>query len=323
MNEAKEQATSTIEPLPATSGGQFTKVVRNALSSTLGASVVATVVTPLDVVKVRLQAHVCPVGGSSPCEDPKHVGGSFDAARKIVRHEGVRGLWRGLNVTLLLAIPTTGLYFTLYEAFRERMSTSYPDMSKAVSAISAGALARIATATAASPLELARTTLQAGAGGPNATVLSVLKDLRRAQGTRALWRGLAPTLLRDAPFSAIYWSTYEGLKDPERSILPHRMFTHGSELGVYLGAGIGAGGLAAFCTVPADVIKTRRQALHRSKGMGLRTQEPTPFMIARRIVDSDGVRGLFRGAGPRVAKVGPACAIMMGSYEFFRRMFGG
>lgn len=295
-------------------------IFRNAISSTMGASVVAVTVTPLDVVKVRMQAHVCPVGGASPCDDPMHVEGSIDAARKIIRAQGVRGLWRGLNVTLLLALPTTGLYFTLYEAFHDEIHARNPEESKSYAALFAGASARIATSTAASPLELARTSLQAGVGGPNATVVSVLTQIRRTDGVLALWRGLGPTLLRDVPFSAIYWSAYENLKDPERSILPHRFFSSGNEFSVYLGAGIGAGGLAAACTVPADVIKTRRQA---SLMPGNPVQLPSPFAIARNIVQDEGMRGLFRGAGPRVAKVAPACAIMMGSYELLRKLLGG
>lgn len=297
-------------------------VIRNALSSTMGASVVAAVVTPLDVVKIRLQAHVCPVGGHSPCEDPKHVEGSLDAARKIVRSEGVRGLWRGLNVTLLLAIPTTGVYFTLYEAFREKIGNSFPEASKPASAIAAGAMARTAACSVASPLELARTSLQAGIGGPNATVLSVLKHVKNTDGWSALWRGLGPTLVRDAPFSAIYWSVYETLKDPQTSVLPKPLFASGTSYSVYLCAGIGAGGLAALCTVPADVVKTRRQASF-ARGADGRSVAPKAMTIARRIVSDEGIRGLFRGAGPRIAKVAPACAIMMGSYEIFRKVFGG
>lgn len=35
----------------------------------------------------------------------------------------------------------------------------------------------------------------------------VLKD-----GSKALWKGLPPTLWRDVPFSAIYWMGYEKCK---------------------------------------------------------------------------------------------------------------
>lgn len=323
MTSTSSPTSSFTEPPPSTPS-PFTKVCRNAIASTLGASIVSTVVTPLDVVKVRLQAHVCPVGGSSPCEDPKHVEGSLDAVRKIIRHEGIRGLWRGLPVTLLLAIPTTGLYFTMYESLRERISDKYPGISKSGSAISAGALARAFTAAISSPLELARTSLQSGFGGPSASVGSVLKQVVRTQGPLALWRGLGPTLLRDAPFSAIYWSVYEGLKDPQTSILPQHLFSQSSEFAVFLGAGIGAGGLAALCTVPADVVKTRRQAfvVPSVNVMNRNSVAPGTGVIMRRIVEKEGIRGLFKGAGPRVAKVAPACAIMMGSYEWIRKLLG-
>lgn len=32
------------------------------------------------------------------------------------------------------------------------------------------------------------------------------------EGVFGLWRGLGPTILRDVPFSGIYWAVYESLK---------------------------------------------------------------------------------------------------------------
>lgn len=80
-------------------------IFRKPISSTMG----TTVVTSLDVVNVRLQVHVCSIVGSSPCGYPLHVEVSFDDAPKVVRQDGIRGLWGGINVTLLLAIPITGM----------------------------------------------------------------------------------------------------------------------------------------------------------------------------------------------------------------------
>lgn len=284
-------------------------IARNAAASTLGASVVGLVVTPLDVVKVRMQAHVCPVGGVLPCEDPAHVAGMRDALQKIVRADGVRGLWRGLNATLALAVPTTGLYFTMYEAFMSQ-ATKTTSVSDGMSAVLSGGAARIVTATAASPIELARIKLQAGSSG---TVSSIMYRIYREDGIRSLWRGLGPTLVRDAPFSAIYWGTYEYLKDPRRSPMPHSLLSGDRDFTRYISAGIGAGTLAAFVTLPADVIKTRRQAAEHS------TAGPTSAIeIAKATIREEGFRGLFKGVGPRVVKVAPACAIMMGSYELFK-----
>lgn len=279
----------------------------------MGASVVALVVTPLDVMKVRMQSHVCPIGGVVPCAAPGHVDGMRDAFRKVVRADGVRGLWRGLSATLALAVPTTGVYFTVYEAFMARAAAS-PAVGDGIAAAVCGASARILTATIASPMELARVRVQAGYSGG---MLSILREVYVRDGPRSLWRGLGPTLIRDAPFSAIYWGVYEALKDPARSPLPEQLLVGEHTSSGYLAAGIGAGGLAAFITVPADVVKTRRQA-----SLGVANGPASPKEIARVILQEEGLRGLFRGAGPRVVKVAPACAIMMGTYELFKNYLG-
>jgi solute carrier family 25, member 39/40 len=39
------------------------------------------------------------------------------------------------------------------------------------------------------------------------------------------------------------------------------------------------------------------------------------------ILNEEGVRGLFTGLGPRLTKVGPACAIMISTYEIAKEVF--
>ena len=43
-------------------------------------------------------------------------------------------------------------------------------------------------------------------------ILSLLRTVYRIGGWRALWGGLGPTLIRDTPFSALYWSGYEAMR---------------------------------------------------------------------------------------------------------------
>jgi hypothetical protein len=49
---------------------------------------------------------------------PKYFNGTFDAFVKISRVEGVSSLWSGLSPTLVLAVPTTVVYFTTYELLK-------------------------------------------------------------------------------------------------------------------------------------------------------------------------------------------------------------
>lgn len=164
-------------------------------------------VTPLDVVKIRLQAqqrlllnskcflycnglmdHICPCGNGNGdwYRRPGHFNGTIvsynikyvdlikssrlfqDALVKITRSEGVRSLWSGLSPTLVLALPTTILYFVSYEQLRIRLKDWHNKKLKAGDIrdqpfwipVTAGSSARILAATCVSPLELIRTKMQ-------------------------------------------------------------------------------------------------------------------------------------------------------------------
>ena len=63
-----------------------------------------------------------------------------------------------------------------------------------------------------------------------------------------------------------------------------------------------------------DVVKTRRQVKgHVDKESVLKTM--------MKIAQAEGYQGVFRGAAPRLAKVVPACAIMMSSFVSFWRFY--
>lgn len=331
------------------------------LSSGAGALVVSLFMTPLDVVKIRLQTqerlyskkcflysnglmdHICPRTNGDPpvralhtqqeiCDckwfnRPKYFTGTTDAFLKISRTEGVSSLWSGLSPTLVLAIPTTVIYFTMYEqlkvcidsqrrAMRTQPSIISSETPKWVS-LSAGGLARLAAVTIVSPLELVRTKMQSQKM-PWSDVHKCLTELVKAQGVKGLWNGYTATLLRDVPFSALYWPLYEQSK----AIMNMYTSSRDSFL-VNFGSGAIAGSVASTVTLPFDVIKTIKQI-----EMGERDiMEVRPgrsrgnITIAKELIAEQGVRGLFAGLIPRLLKVAPACAIMISSYEFCKGFF--
>lgn len=150
---------------------------------------------------------------------------------------------------------------------------------------------------------------------------------RLASVTR-LWTGVGATLARDVPFSAIYW----GLVEPIRGGLLERwgqqqqtsLTLHATEqpqeqhnasgrevLAANLIAGIGAGAAAAVVTTPFDVVKTRLQ-------VGDVRVRQTGMAVLRRVVQQEGLGGLFRGWVPRAARTAPACAVVVASYEVLK-----
>jgi solute carrier family 25 carnitine/acylcarnitine transporter 20/29 len=64
-------------------------------------------VYPVDVVKTRIQ--------TDSDSQPKFRG-MLDATRKIVRQEGIRGLYKGLLPCLARAFPANAVTFLTYEA---------------------------------------------------------------------------------------------------------------------------------------------------------------------------------------------------------------
>ncbi|WFD17937.1 Carrier protein, mitochondrial [Malassezia caprae] len=287
------------------------------------------------------------------------MNGIWDGLLKVARAEGWRSLWRGLLPTLAMTIPSQVTYMSCYDIFRKSLlsiETPVPVLNSVrnrvteepllllidstcdmpcersepvlpvtvqqkkmplliVSLIS-GALARSISATLVTPLELLRTRLQASHG--RSSSLSVIRPLVeevQTHGVSVLWRGLSATLWRDVPFSAIYFTGYEagkvlltggGFGESQTSTFWH-------EFGSSFIVGAVSGSIAAMCTHPFDLVKTRLQAEQTQAGNSL-------FRVLQQIAARDGAKGLFRGLSPRLAKVAPACGIMIGAFEGVSRL---
>uniref|UniRef100_A0A8C1S712 Mitochondrial glutathione transporter SLC25A39 n=1 Tax=Cyprinus carpio TaxID=7962 RepID=A0A8C1S712_CYPCA len=303
--------------------------MQQMLASGTGAVLTSLFVTPLDVVKIRLQAqqtplyqgkcflycnglmdHVYVCQNMSSCSSwyktPTHFSGTVDAFVKITRNEGLRSLWSGLPPTLVMAVPATVIYFTCYDQLRDFLRYSMGYQGDHIPLI-AGGLARLGAVSVISPLELVRTKMQSRKL-PYSELMVCIRSAVAQDGCLSLWRGWGPTVLRDVPFSALYWFNYELVKTS---------FT------ISFTAGAVSGAIAAILTLPFDVVKTRRQIqLGEMEALGVSVKKPSStWNMMRNIWIDMGYRGLFAGFLPRVIKVAPACAVMISTYEFGKTFF--
>ncbi|KAI8377562.1 mitochondrial carrier domain-containing protein [Radiomyces spectabilis] len=281
------------------------------LSACSGALFTSFLVTPLDVVKTRLQSQA-----GHHLTNGLQFNGTWDGVTKIVRHEGTFSLWRGLSASLAMAIPSTVIYFVGYDYVREQTQksrfahTAIHDYSP----LWAGGMARAIAAATISPIELFRTRLQAAEGRQDfKSVLNGVVRMVEHNGFRSLWRGFLPTMLRDVPFSAVYWMGYEKIKHRLKAIDGYGEEDTLSNFQISFAAGASSGMIAAVLTTPFDVLKTQRQ-VNSSKDMSF-------TLITRRILADEGWKGFLRGVVPRVMKVAPSCAIMISSYEVGKLFF--
>lgn len=411
---AATNGTGTTAPQVVSQITEDVSVSQRMVSATLGSILTSVLVTPLDVVRVRLQsqsptnktnktspytshsiqnlknappnlgvtaccrevfwigqnAEICiagpgagTLGNAPPAEIDCAVEetrrrtftSTLDGLRKIARNEGTLTLWRGLSPTLMMGIPANIIYFAGYDWLRSDdrspIKRSFPDT---YAPFVAGTTARIAAASAISPIEMFRTRLQAtsGSGAGAGHFKETLEDLyhmTQVRGYSSLWRGLTLTMWRDVPFSGLYWWGYEEVKTllmdarkraQGQHILPaaqkQPLEPDAPTFIESFIAGATSGSLAAFVTTPFDVGKTRQQVFRHmgdtsppsavSGGNAVANLRPEQLSLPKfllHIFREEGMSGLFRGWVARCLKVAPACAIMISTYELGKKMARG
>lgn len=271
--------------------------------------------TPLDVVKTRLQ---------SQTKSHALYTGTFDALFKIPRQEGISSLWKGLSPGLLMSVPSTMIYFTCYDVLKNALTSDQQNSSMNFWAPAiAGSIARSAAAAATSPLEYMKTYIQVNSKVEFSQLFASLLGIKQQQQTtsrswfetiqaiRRLYTGLGITLLRDAPYAALYWVGYETLKQQAAALVPEVQNNASSMFVVDLGCGFVSGSLASALTNPIDVVKTSIQTKGPNKAQ-------TITRAVQEIYAVEGWRGFVRGMVPRVIRVGPNTAVTVSFFELFK-----
>jgi len=319
---------------------KLNRLERAIVSSSCGALLTSFLMTPLDVVKIRLQSqtrmmhkgdcfvyrnglmdHLCTCfNGPESWYNRKIPGGrytgTFDALFKIARAEGPSSLWSGLPPTLIMALPSVIIYFTAYDEIKKTLG--YHELHNPNTAIPmvSGACARLLAVTAISPIELIRTKVQSENMKYN-NVFKFIRDAVKEKGFKTLYRGWVPTIMRDVPFSMIYWLNYETAKT---LILKHQQKRTMDNYMTFI-CGATAGTIAAAITCPFDVVKTHRQVQLGEQQMVNNKGAVLTKDVIKEIYRTKGIQGLFAGVMPRIAKVSMSCAIMITTFEYFKKLF--
>ncbi|XP_040172502.1 calcium-binding mitochondrial carrier protein Aralar1 isoform X4 [Anopheles arabiensis] len=282
---------------------------RFTLGSVAGA-VGATAVYPIDLVKTRMQNQRT---GSFIGEVAYR--NSWDCCKKVIRHEGFLGLYRGLVPQLMGVAPEKAIKLTVNDFVRDKLTDKQGNIPR-WGEVLAGACAGGSQVIFTNPLEIVKIRLQVAgeiAGGAKVRALSVVREL----GLFGLYKGARACLLRDVPFSAIYFPMYAHTK---AAFADEEGYNHPLTL---LAAGAIAGIPAASLVTPADVIKTRLQVVARSG----QTTYSGVMDAARKIMAEEGPRAFWKGTVARVFRSSPQFGVTLVTYELLQRMlyvdFGG
>lgn len=283
------------------------------LNGAIAGSVGTTCIFPLDLAKTRLQnQRTVSQAGSQPAK--QLYKNMFDCLFKVARAEGIRGLYKGLGVNVLLVNPEKAIKLAVNDQARVFFGgrTSFLPLPYEMLA---GALAGLCQISITTPMEFLKIQMQiagrseAGAApAKSVSATTVAMQLIKQKGIGGIYKGLGATLARDVPFSCIYFPMFafinlKGYK--EDGSKPHPVHS--------LCGGLFSGMTAALAVNPLDVIKTRLQTLKRVEG---ETTYNGIVDCAVKVYRQEGFSAFYKGAVPRMIVIAPLFGIAQMVYFF-------
>ncbi|EGG18534.1 mitochondrial substrate carrier family protein [Cavenderia fasciculata] len=227
---------------------------------------------PLDVVRTRLQVQ----GSSIVAQNFPHYNGTWDGLKSISRLEGYKGFYRGFINCEVGYLSSKMVYFGCYEQSKQYLkNNNFGHTSSYIS----GALAELSSLAIWVPFDVTTQKCQIqGKTNKYVNAYEIFKQSYNERGVRGLYRGFGATIIRNVPYSAIWWGTYEHSKDILHKIdiraklgLPQRSTTQylavsendheveNEDPVVHMFAGFTSAVISTVLCNPFDVIKTRLQ----------------------------------------------------------------
>lgn len=165
----------------------------------------STFVTPIENVKTKLQIQY-------QARDQRLYSGPIDCALKLLRTNGVRGLYAGFIPTIFHR-GSNWAYFGGYEFARRNVfsqADGTPRFGRSISAIGSGAFAGTAFWLSCYPIDVVKGRMQAApVEAPFPSVWSCVHGIYAQGGLRAFFRGFTPCLLRSVPANSAAFLAYD------------------------------------------------------------------------------------------------------------------
>ena len=200
-----------------------------------------------------------------------------------------RVLYRGFFPNVLSMAPITAIQVSVAQGLRSLFHSETSNPPSNIEALSYSAAGGAMSALVGSPTELLMSQQTKDRG-----FFSTLKHIVRECGWRGLLPGMAGTAARDAKFTVGYGFASPFLKEKFEERMPEEAAT--------IAAGLCAGLPVAALSQPWDTLKTAQQT------------GPAPvtplWKLAKDTIMKEGIRGLYKGSGWRMARVTSAVMIM-------------
>jgi solute carrier family 25 S-adenosylmethionine transporter 26 len=251
------------------------------------------------------------------------------AIRRAADGRGFRQLYAGVLSGVVGSLPTAALFAITYESVRRafcRWSARQHAAAATATAASnkdthpwlfwestaAAATANVVSSLIDTPAELIKQRVQSCLE-PN--IVAAMRHLWVHEGGfGALWTGYGSNLLRNLPFDALEFGTFEQMKRMLQRIRGRERLTEWELLLL----GMSAGGLVGALTTPLDVVRTRM--LVSGTRPGLPAASPREAMMS--LLGEGGVPALFRGMMPRATWEAASSGVFFMFFDSLKTCFG-
>jgi len=187
--------------------------LRKALAGMTAGGSAAFVCTPIDLVKVRMQAHGMP--GHAPLPAYRGVG---DAFMTIVRQEGLLSLYKGVGPSSLRAAAVAAAEMASYDEIKLTVLRRkwFPD-SVALH-LATGVLSGLIASLVSSPFDVVKSRLMTqpfdarGVGLHYSGMADCFVKSWRAEGLRFCFKGFLPICLNKCPTVVLLFVLYEQIQ---------------------------------------------------------------------------------------------------------------
>ncbi|KAJ2955863.1 hypothetical protein NQZ79_g8193 [Umbelopsis isabellina] len=283
---------------------------RFAFAGAVCCSITHGAMTPVDVVKTRIQL--------SPEIYNKGMIGGF---RQVIQAEGAGALLTGFGPTAAGYFLQGAFKFGGYE-FWKKTAIDVVGIDNAVQNrtaiyLGASAIAEFFADVALCPLEATRIRLVSQPTFANGLLGGFSRILKEEGVLRGFYSGFGPILFKQVPYTMAKFVVYEKAAEAiYKSIgTPKEMLSNGTVTAVNLGSGIIAGTCAAIISQPADTLLSKI-----NKQKGVEGQSITSRLVT--MAGQLGVKGLFTGLGPRIVMVATLTAGQFAIYGDIKRVLG-
>jgi hypothetical protein len=202
---------NALMPQGESNYGWFSAITRECLAGGLCGATTLAITYPLDLARTRLMADI-----NVPGKPPLYKG-LMDCCYKTIRYEGMRGLYKGVGISIAGIVPYLGFSFASFEHLKywfepDQTKSYYPMVIMAI-----GATSSLCAQTISYPLDTIRKRLQMNgeAGQPK-----VFRNLRHCvrlmlnvEGLSSFYFGFSATVIKTIPSAAVQFMIYEYVRN--------------------------------------------------------------------------------------------------------------